>query len=1185
MQSANPFYELVGGYYPGKPMPRRKKSPGKPVQPAEFGSGDVILNEYIKSIEKDLSNANVPKKIKNLFIDDVVRQLQAKAGPQQKTYNVDRALELGDSEELAGVQLELNLNPFDWLSDPKGTLEKLAKDTVTSFINPTDMIIHDEQVEIWNKLLKGEEPSRTVKHLIEPTLEDTSIRGEATTPFKLMGLGVYTEKKDPVIVGPKEEKDGTEVIGGKKAYVDKTPEGDEVPVTTSVDLFESTALKYKDFSRSARSSGARDSKFREFVNQAAIASASELQSLKIANKLDPASIKAVDNFIDEAKILRLANGVTGRTDFAKYVYADGTEWGGIGMGPEMLSGELSKLILGTSRDKTDKDGNTVINQRFENLKNVGERIRGGLTLDENKNVVSATGLVGVKWNLKELRNNYVERNGANSEARFDRITKDLNQYLDKMLGEEGDGSSGIFKDLDNALAGIKYKETKNDDGTVTRMFELPKNFSEKELIETAKNLKGAISHNIITFKAEGAIKSGLDKLSTNFIHETLNNEELVQAVNNNAEIIGTRNTLNLAAMGLSTYRTEDITDLINKLEKDGGASSIVVDYLWNRARARIESYTPAQYVKQYLEEHHYFGLVYNPQYAEESALKGELYDRGSRTVNYIMDKSPLKSLFVNKQRLKVVGLKGEVAFDFVGDLNLKIGLDLFSKTLLKTRPMSMENLIDVINLNKSAFGKNAAEVIVGFEDYSYVHGFDRGWEDLVLRSEGFRNWVKMYGEKTLGIKFSENNLIENTPENRQLLGNLLTELRKRDGDQNYNSIFSSKTGLLQKVSSKLNLLQQRVFGSRLGKLLKFAYAPGSYLKNEIKKKVLRGLTKKVVAGLTKAILKVLGFIATDLTGGLALVVWGAVEFAVQWVVNKVLTAGEKIVKAIKEADLTIVSDFVDTTFSWVIKTASIATLLITLMLVPTTATMGVIMASITPVDSTRSSFISDVASTPGGLPGGPASLCNVGRGGGKGKDCFNMTGSWPTQQRDVIQYALNYLVNNFGSFTNKLCAAGDISVDWDPGYADCGRVRSANEIAFGGNHCYLYDVNNENSVNQFIWLVTHELAHAYDLQLDGKLYDWGGNKNVDIEVSFAEAQENDCGQTTLKTYRGGSGTQCSTQSPAYEDWAETIANYVAIHRDCDANIPGCDTFWTDRWTSTGCSYTNRLEWLENNIFN
>ena len=1158
-------------------MPRRKKSPGKPVQPAEFGSGAAIIDNYMDSIRKDLESINLPKKLKDKLVGDLARSLVVKAGPKSGSYNADRALELGDLDEMPGVQLEVNLNPYDLLSDPKGWLEKLAKGTVQSVFNTADYATLQEQKNVWQKLV-GPNVDDKVGPLIDWGIQP-EIKGhpqaKETKPFQLQGLGLLTNKQEVVLTGAAEGSN-----------IGKTTEA----TSSQQDLFYATSTKFLDFTSSSKTSGTRDTAFRGFANQAGQAIASELHQLDVAKTFDEPQKAVVENVTDKASLIRLANAVGGRADFAKYQYGKKQDnspermWNGIGMGPELLFGEIDKCILGVGKDRKNDSGVLVENQFFYNLQNVTERTKGSL--------------IKAKNGLDEIKTRW----GPGRANEFNALTASTYKTLKRYLGDNYDGTSGVFKELEAELGGIVAKTEKVGDKTELVSVSINRQ-------PALQNIRGKLDIIHKDFTAEGLIKSPLAAINTRFIEGLVTDTDLHELIESCPQIVGTKNTLNVAAKALTTYKTESFLDVITKLEKD--PISIVTDYLLVRGVSRLEGFTPAKFVTRSLQENHYFGLMYNPAYGREDDFEGELYGKGSKVINGLMEKGPLKELFANKHKLKVEIDGVSRSINVVGSHNLRFGLDEFRKTFMnsqnQTIEFGIEGFIDRLNVN-------AAHPTTKFQfnDYTYVPGYDQGFDDILNRAAGLRLWIKKYGSD-LGITFDSNGLIINNPENQKIIEGLFKSLHARDLDKKlFGTLFSSKIGLLENAAFKLTQFQNKLFGIGFkvgGRHISIVrlFAPGTYAKQAITQKVgawvraqlvsskavaatMRNLAAKALASKTLSasitwLLHTLGMAAAGATEGLSTLVWWIVERVILYAVNKTIKFSEKLIRALRDVDLSIISDFVDGSVSWVFKLSAIITVVVALALFPTTMTMGTIVASIAVVDPTRSSFISDVASTPGGLPGGPASLCNVGRGGGKGKDCFNMTGSWPTQQRDVIQYALNYLVNNFGSFTNKLCAAGDISVDWDPGYADCGRVRSANEIAFGGNHCYLYDVNNENSVNQFIWLVTHELAHAYDLQLDGKLYDWGGNKNVDIEVSFAEAQENDCGQTTLKTYRGGSGTQCSTQSPAYEDWAETIANYVAIHRDCDANIPGCDTFWTDRWTSTGCSYTNRLEWLENNIFN
>ncbi len=388
MPDSNPFYELLGGYYPGKPIPRKRPPYSRPPDMVEFNT-DALIEKYLFAVRKELDKLTIGNQAKKFFIDDVERTLIAQTKPKGVSYDPMRALELGDEEDVAGVQLELDINPVKWLRNPG----EMAKDTVDRFVkdfaNWKDFDSYMEQSAMWKPLLSGGE-IKPIPGIVSKVYGE-HLDESATTkfrPFQLKGLDIPKAK---VSVGLLYQ----EQVGGKE-----TKEFTE----TETDLFAKSGGAFLSYMQAVRASGTRNKAYRKLINAAALASSAELTQLIDSGDIsDPKEVEIVKSYLHRARAIRMANALQGisSSDINTYKFASDrvltdaqkkageTLYGeGIGYGLAGLTKELSAYTYGAA---TIDDANKRLGRVVENITKINVALEemdnwfielGGNTLDE-----------------------------------------------------------------------------------------------------------------------------------------------------------------------------------------------------------------------------------------------------------------------------------------------------------------------------------------------------------------------------------------------------------------------------------------------------------------------------------------------------------------------------------------------------------------------------------------------------------------------------------------------------------------------------------------------------------------------------------------------------------------------------------------------------------------------------------
>ncbi len=1088
MRDSNPLYDLMGGYYPGDPIPRKRYYGGYP-SPIDFDS-ETFINDYIYEVKRELENLKISPIEKSRLIADLERTLQLQATPKKPEYDPMRALELGDEEDVAGVNVKLDINPVKWVKDPQQMMVDTGKQWFKDLANWSDYSSYVERNKLWDPLLKGKELDPLVEYAYGEHIEGGPLPGPK--PFQLYDLGVYV---------PKEE-----------TFHD--PQGNKITTIRDVDVFSGSAKSFSDFTKGARSSGARDKGLNGFARQAALSSSAELSALLESGKItDPQQITEVRSHLHRARLLRAANAIHGKGDEDRYVFSKSGEFAefgfGIGQGIGKIEESLSKYSLAK----------------------------------------------GVKKN----------------EAR-DELTKTIDSVLGDHEGSSLNKLKGVYRDAEAHFSGLGPSAKADFEKNFRPLRNMINNIEDLKISESGPsgalgvaNQRGIISALQKWYSTEGAIKGGLDNMNRRFLENDFLKGPLRGVVfdPSNKDIIGTRRLMNVTDEALRFYKREDFYDLINKLERDG-VVGVAADVTWNIVRERFNGWTPAKVVTAQFKKVHYFGLLYDGDYREGGDSSG---GRLNNAANWVIDKSPLAKRFDNNFTLEITegvekAKKVTGRLKLKGDKSLGFGIGIYNRTLEEgVQKLSQADLIKLINYRERDFEK----LVKSGAALRYGTKID----DARKEAANFRKWLKEYNDQ-LGFVFDKKTgLLVNSKENQKKLDSFLKALRERQRNPNYLSVTAAKAGILQKYSEKLNVLQEnlfrRLYNSKLGKLVN---AP-AYLREVI--------SKAVAKAVNSAISKALGSAIVAGTSGLGAIIYPIIEKTVQFVLNKVENTLGKIWEAIRKADVDIIESFVEDSAKAVIKTFGCCAIAFGFPIAITLISITGLLTSITPVDPTRVTEEGRVDEGGDYGTYGPGSVCPPGQCPVAASiNCFKIVGNWPPEAQNVIEEAARFLVAHGGTFVNELCADynGNLEVVWAGGNESCGLASVLTlQIKFGNARCYAY---NSASQDTFNWLFAHEAAHMYHyanrLYVDNLIHAAQSDDGDRTVSTYRGQRDLECSDTMhydLVNEGMVNEERIYRDDGSMEDFAETMSNYIRYHQHC----PSTDAYAD--WVSytTGLGYT------------
>ncbi|MFC1756184.1 hypothetical protein ACFLZK_02210 [Patescibacteria group bacterium] len=594
MPDSNPLYELVGGYYPGDPIPRKRPPYVDRPQPMEFNS-NALVDDYINAIKRDLKKLSFNERLKEQWVEDIELSLFALSKAKRDTYDSARALELGDEEQVAGVQLKVSLNPKDWIEDPGGMVKKTAQSWTNAFLNYSDMDAYVEKKHLWKPLLEGNvgtvhpiAQSVFGRH-VEEGVEETNFQ-----PFQLIGLNITTPIETKLY-----DKSGDLVL----------KDGIE-----QVDLFDRTAQNFISYNDRVRSSGSRNDAYKSLVDSSLHAATSEIENnIKLGN-LGAQEIVELEHFRRSSKVFRDMNSINNdlenvSKDLAKHY----------------LNKELKYLKAGQTVDEYFQENiKEKISDKAASLQlyiEESEKLLGG---DEAAIRKFTDGLVGV--------------------IKYDGAAADLKREAENLFGTTR--AKDFTKDV--SLAKRYLEELKNLEKEI-----VSGKLSTMNLKGTVDLLNGRLARNDI---AGGSLdRMGKNIVQE---HLLSGDGYARKVIFENKHIIGSKNLINVNDEAAAMLFRQNFNDFIDKLEEDG-LIGIIADQAWNLVRKRLDGFTPATVTKEFMKKTHYFGLIYDPDYdyihgGSTGAINRYFTNRIKRRKIYDNN----QQIILNGKKFKFVGEKG-----------------------------------------------------------------------------------------------------------------------------------------------------------------------------------------------------------------------------------------------------------------------------------------------------------------------------------------------------------------------------------------------------------------------------------------------------------------------------------------------------------------------------------------------
>ena len=1191
MPDSNPLYELVGGYYPGDPIPRKRPPYVNRPTPVEFNS-DVMVDDYLRALKRDLDKQSISEQAKKLFIKDVERALVVQTQPKRASYDPMRSLELGDEEDVAGVQVKLDINPVSWIKDPEKMLKKTASGFVKDFANWDDLDSYLERNVMWSPLLGGVEGedikdkgmARRYERDIAPTFDTPLIDGvenishvggrdTVIKPFQVYNTGSKTTKK---VVSM--DADTTKVIlrmdakqkGTSQALLDAQLDNVVDSVLKDEDMYEAVADSYMNFIKNRRSSGSRNGALNKHVKSSAQAVAFELKQLVDSKNITGKErVAKIETFLKEEKVLRTANALVGSYDLNVFDFDD---YHKLGDRAEKEMRAQGKILYGQGIGKglgavTSKFEEAVLDKEpAESAVNAWNQIFGVVKNKETGKIVSASTLTKVK-NVLEDTDSHYRKLGEVALSDYKRRTQPLRKLIKKME-DFRDDTQGIMQELEKTIDKAPHKKIEKQlrkrfrrvptpaeiaremgvSPEELRAMETKLSFVQKRRFEL---LKGSVDEMKESFSREGIIIGGLEGMNLDFAENVLLDPEFVDMIYEESSVVGGKSALRIMSTTVKTYRRESTYDIAEKLSEDG-VIGIAGDYAWNLFRKRLNGSTPAAVLNNKLKKTHYLGLKYVAEYGP-----GGEYERNG--IEFFNKRLAKNKRFLNTQTIDGVTNIGK--FKFVGDTSLYLVFDLHKRFVSESGPSSLDRKGFMALLNGHPSDKYQYQTVY---QWNYLKQDDAGNRFMLQRAAGLRKWLKKHNNQ-LGLEFDQYGRVVDTDKNYEILKSLFKKLYDSERDPTLISLVQKYAGRLDKFSQFLNKYQAKLFS-------KFKFlSPISYMGNVLaeggaknlikaleKSKIFSGLISKIAnskaaQAVYKAISKLFGAVLGTMTGGVGKAVWAIVERLIFVAIQKITKFLKKIGESFRKGDITIISDFVEEGATSIFKTCGViagcSSIMFFLIMVPIVA----MLTSITPVDPTRMTYgLDDHAGDGGG--DGASSVCTI-------PGVCDVTGvvgcfefieqkgkEWPPGTQEIIEKAAENLLGA-GHYINRLCEKGTIEVAWNPSVA-CGRMAGENRIEFGSGNCYQYV---DGSQKYFNWLFAHETGHVYHYRK------W---KFADV---LYEARNADCGNSQ-PTYVGGSGNnlQCSftmgtSLAGQKEDFAELVGNFVQFINKCDeTNATGGD---------------------------
>lgn len=1129
----DPIHPLYPGYFPGQAEVRLPRGPD--IKPNEFNFDQITQLIDQVSANYMLAGPDLPKWVIERAVDDFKQNLKASIRPADVN---QEDLDDYDVNSLPGAfGLNVNLNPMDWIEDPKKTATKTVQGWWKSGVNWKDIETR-YRVEAWRQVFNENAPGTF------------DFGGAEELGVSMLGTNLGAA------VGLKYEKTANPLSLKGRAELEVPAESLNEGTYAISDIQLDAGGNVKKVSQTGATLTGTSDLGQKF--------ATSLQEFEVMGGFGPKR---------EEKFDKVAyNGYkTVVTEMEKHGEA------------------ISQVASNTSHAAALSAARARLNI-YENMDGIGEAL-GDYLKDTRKNILQKKELFLGNEDRGLLHlNETIKSNLASIDAEITRLANSANPL------EKAEAEFIKLKYVDNYK---KQVESVQKQQVLQMAQEVALDPTKKTVIEAqikAMNAKGVV--NSLSGNIEGGFLSrSLSKgqpfapsIQRIFLRDTLQDvdrpglrgsiaighlvSDVVHADPAAASQI-IRGAINFTRNEAQTMGAMEVMDSIDKGE-------FMEKYIWPRVKTYWSASTPGAYADRFMKRNHYFGVTLadsDDKEFEKSALykasnfiqqplgglrRADKVGTIAATSKNVVPNAIYGNWFTVKGNGGIAGasisakLYGGDQFDAVGKLNSMIGKGL---GVGEWSAADFEKLLEVKDINDllALDGRLRAAYLASGLTYipkSLPKGLSAGdknaLEGFATGIGKFKKWVDENEQRVLATGVTKGST------------EYYVALIKLLNDQNTNADYSGAlsitrryAGHLQKLFYKLNTTQSAVL-KKFGKYL----APVAYAR------------KAVVDFLASLVTKALQAIGGAASGGTLAAIFAALEpfirFAINFVVGKALEIGKVFYDAVVKADLDSVFKYIDRTVEKYAKVVmGIIGAYTILIVIPAEKVMGTFAVSFSPVDNTITSGIKDNFTT-GGFHSGtgvevpplaskPSSVdgfqyLDYDRVLISGGESYTIT-PWPSAWVSKFDVAIEALQATTGGYIKRLsdpAVGGLVNLVWaEPGNGGfCGLALGKDAftgndtIVFGHGNCYDGFGGPDWYYN---YLFAHETAHIYNYRLGFESFDGLGFDYVD-----------DNGEGTLTTYIPN---DCSNANNADEDFADTLGNWVQLNTyDCaipaDANI-----FW------------------------
>lgn len=858
MASSNPFYF---GYYPGDRPLFKRPSGGRRFDDnpeANF----LELDRFMYQLEKD---TDIPAWFLERIRKDFEATLKAQIKPQKEVSQ--EALELYGEEAIDDLPgafgIEISMNPKDWLKDPK----KQAASTLTKWYKAAadwDDFDARNREALWGQVLSGQDHfARRTSRIPYISELDQKIQRDAAASIaqRLDGsgaAGAAGTAANPLNL----DNQGVYGIKGKKlvpvtdalgnlVVTGGTPEYETV--TDRYDAYGQLKRSVLSFQVNSRNVISRENKYDDIIKDAANALKFDLLT---ANPTTTAHNLEAQVFMKKLELHKAITDVSGKS------------------GVKGIQDSLDRYLL------------TKNPKHAPQPKNISDALNA--TRKAKEFIASLDGTPEGDRIKKEL--------GESVLNPFRVYVNDLEKYL------RPTNSAAEVASIASSLSG----------GT-------PSPTQHAELHIKAANAR----NSIVNVGSQGNVlgRGGLgggDLFNRGVERRVLRNiEQTIRDPNSTAfQDAYTNNSRKLRTIFRRLEQEREYAATEEFVRAFEGKRLMNV-YLWPRLKNRFEVYTPAYWSNKVLDRTNRFGLVMQNDLVDDTgvafgALRGVKVGPVNIPAGFkISNTSPFGAA-----ALKPFENKFDVKFDHNGR---KINGKLLAGSHFTTIATTGKWLED---------GSLSPEAFSYMFHYARMFQTEKEWGDFYLdlvRANGgnplpfgkasdlkeyvenfdkFRDWLRK-NNKSFGMDQAD---VYNSDFASDFIRNLY---HKKSLDPNALPITKKYVGLLEKVASKLNYLQNKVFGSRGGVLIRDTLSLKTIIGNKVADAISR-IGAKIFAGFV-----------TGATGGVGGTVATAVSALARKVIYvaviKTLDTASAIGKAFLKGDFSGLVESWDKTFDYTAK--------------------------------------------------------------------------------------------------------------------------------------------------------------------------------------------------------------------------------------------------------------------------